>query len=441
MGVGQAHGRVRLRVIVFYLWLGMPGLHRETAVGAEPARPPVKAQADDADPQAQAARRKLDRAFKTCFAKLEEGSNLRKLKMEVFFHRRKGAPVQPYLETLEKELADAGADSVRGMHIRSVLAFGYAMASKDTQGKGFVLHLSLLEKTDWPPGSDKLRIEVIRDFLLFMSVDETRDCYRQKATLLMPLLRWYIAVDNPSDTLLPFGRAARRTSYDDTCHNVVRRRRMKLKGHFLPLKKAGYFCGEIGEMADCERLFKWALKICPSDGERVAILDKLSGFMAKAKQHEKALAYFRQAHPDSQDPQTQLHLASLFLNAGRKAEAEAIVARVAGKQPDRTTLYRVGRYYVRTKQHEAAIQCLERYPFAFDGDAASYNESVRAAYNLASAYHQVERLADERKIIERVVAHPPRGEGFESLWHRVCQGRLELLRARERARAAKGSRP
>ena len=391
------------------------------------------AQAD----KAAAIRAKLDRAFSTYVPNIGEGNNCQKLKMAVLFRRRKGVSTAPYLEALVKEIDKAGPDTARGLHLRSALSFGYVAALERDTAKGVQMHITLLKMDKWPPGTEALREEVTRDFLRFLSIKEPfREYYTDYQRLTPGLLAAYIAPENKSPTLLPFGAAVKGQAYAKSCHNVVRRERMRLKGHILSLKKAGYFCGEIGEYDDCERLLRWALDVCPDDGQRQAILDRLSAFMARGKRHAAALTYYRQAHRDDADVAVRLHLASLCAAAGRRDEADAIVAAIAKGQPDATTLYRLGQHLVRSRQYESAIAALERYPLDFGRDAARYNESVRAAYNLAVAYSRTGNLQQQQSILERVAANPPKAQGAEALWHTVCEGMLDSLRARRPRRPA-----
>lgn len=393
-------------------------------VPPEPARDPDSRGPTPRPPQTH---KQLRDVFWACFPNVEEGSNSRKLKMEVFFRRRAGVPTQSYLEILEKELEKVGPGTIRGMHIKSVLVFAYAMRSRQTLPKAVELHTSMLTRDAWPAGTDVLRGEVVRDFLRFMVMRETRARYTRAFRLLPQLFDWYIDPANGCKAVLPFYPATRRTGQTAKCIQSIRDKEKLLSGRFYSLKKAGYFCGEAGEADHCERMLRLALPLSPSDEDRAEVLGKLSEFMSNAGRPAKALEYYQQAHKGDGDLDAKLHLANLFLKAGQKEEAEKILASIGLDGADNETLCKVGLFHFVAKQIDAAIDVLERCKLSFDGDAESYNQSMRAAYSLAVAYSRKQRVQNQRRILEVVLANRRTGKGFDTYFPNVCSSMLKSL--------------
>ena len=378
------------------------------------------------------SKEQTDKLFNTCLENIERDGNLMRMKMKVLFPQRRDAPTKPYINRLEEELKKAKAGTAREMYLTSAVAFGL-VAERDSNAstnkgvyRGVKLHVAMLEKPpdDWPDGTQTLRDEVLRDYLRFISIPRYRPYFMQHRGLFLKLFQDYLSTDNKSETIFHFGYAARTDRFTDRPHDLIRRQRMKMKGHFLPLKKSGIFCGEVAEWGDCERLLRWAAKAAPNPKERVAVLDTLSDFMEKAGKPDAALRYYRQAHENDRDVDTRLHIAMLLLKSGKKGEATKLLAAALGKEPDNTALYKAGRCCVLAGQYPRAVGYLEKYALAFDGEAARYNESLAAAYNLAIAYRRTGQTEKLRTLLQRVVTARRTGEGIDNFLHNVCASML-----------------
>jgi tetratricopeptide (TPR) repeat protein len=389
---------------------------------AQPQSPAVK----DALPSPDQIRQKRDEAFWKYYPHIEEGNNLMKLKTVALLERRKAAPIEPYLKIMQDDLAKAGEDSLRGVCIRSALAFAHVAQHDSDAAQGAEIQVKLLQMKTWPAGSEKVREETIRDFLRFTKMREYGQTYRATRWyhIYPHLFEEYVSPDNPSPAILPFGR---NDSTDNQCFDIVRRTRMQMKGKFAPLKKAGIYCGEIGEWTECERLLGWAVEAAPDDAARREINETLSDYMLKAGKTGQALVYYRQVHPEPESDEAALRFVVLLRADKQLTEAQRILDDLLTGTPPTDTLDKVGLCLIQMKDYPQAIECLERYPLKFDGDALTCNASVRVAFNLAAAYESAQKRDEALTLLRRVVANRRTGEGFDTSNWDLCAAMLKRL--------------
>jgi tetratricopeptide (TPR) repeat protein len=411
------------RCLILYLCIALFGVLSVGAIAEPP--PPAAPAAPKADAAADQIRKQRDEAFWKYYPQIEEGNNLLKLKTVALLERRKAAPVEPYLKIMQDDLAKVGEDSLRGVCIRSALAFAHVAQFQDDR-EGAEIQMKLLQMKTWPAGSERVRDETIRDFLRFSRMPLYEHGYSLASSYQVfdQLFEEYISPGNPSPEVLPFGKYENTEQY---CFDLVRRTRMQMRGHFLPLKRAGIYCGEIGEWAECERLLGWALEVAPDDVARVEINEMLSDYMLKVGKTAQAILYYRQGHPQPYSVDAKLRLVTLLRADKQRDAAQRILDELLAGTPAPETLDKVGLSLLEIKEYAAAVQCLERYPLKFDGDAGAYNNSVRVAFNLAAAYDNAGRPGDAIALLRRVTVDKRTGEGFhESDWN-LCAAMLKRL--------------